>query len=109
LFEVDGVGSLLESGGWPAKLAQDETLDRTMLLDGCLFRLRRGGKSADLNGFLLLHKALAPTHSEVAMLAKDYVALLSNSNTAISAMARHELVRAGQAGTLPSEWAKISR
>jgi hypothetical protein len=111
LFEVDGVGSLLESGGWPAKLADDETLDRTMLLEGCLFRfrLRRGGKSADLNGFLLLHKALAPTHSEVAMLAKDYVALLSNSNTAISAMARHELVRAGQAGALPSEWAKISR
>lgn len=109
LFEVDGVGPLLEPGGWPAKLADDETLDRTMLLEGCLFRLRRGGRTADLTGFLLLHKALAPTHSEVAMLAKDYVALLSNSNTAISAMARHELMRAGQAGALPDEWAKISR
>jgi hypothetical protein len=109
LFEVDGVGPLLESGGWPAKLAADETLDRTMLLEGCLFRLRRGGRAADLNGFLLLHKALAPAHSEVAMLARDYVALLSNSNAAISAMARHELMRAGQAGVLPDEWAKISR
>jgi hypothetical protein len=109
LFEVDGVGPLLESGGWPAKLADDRTLDRTMLLEGCLFRLRRGGKTAEENGFLLLHKALAPTHSEVAMLAKDYVALLSNSHTAISAMARHELMRAGQAGALPGEWAKISR
>lgn len=101
LFEVDGVGPRLEPGGWPEKLAADQTLDRTMLLEGCLYRLRRGGKTADLDGFLALHKALAPTRGEVAMLAKDYAALLSNSNPAVAAMARHELTLAGQAGVLP--------
>jgi hypothetical protein len=94
LFEVDGVGALLEAGDWPAKLATDPTLDRTMLLEGCLFRLRRGGKLADVNGFLELHKALAPSADEVAMLAKDYVALLSNSQGSVAAVARHELMRA---------------
>nr|WP_042185848.1 hypothetical protein [Kibdelosporangium sp. MJ126-NF4]CEL16926.1 secreted protein [Kibdelosporangium sp. MJ126-NF4]CTQ91845.1 secreted protein [Kibdelosporangium sp. MJ126-NF4] len=96
LFEVDGVGTMLEAGGWPDRLACDPALDRTMLLEGCLFRLRRGGKAADLNGFLLLHKALAPTREEVAMLAGDYEALLSNSHTPVAAMARHELLLTAQ-------------
>ncbi|CAM3510308.1 hypothetical protein KIPE111705_11805 [Kibdelosporangium persicum] len=98
LFEVDGIGVLLEPGGWPGKLAGDPALDRVMLLEGCLFRLRRGGRAADLNGFLLLHKALAPTTDEVAMLAGDYEALLSNSHAPTAAMARHELLLASQAG-----------
>ncbi|ALG12826.1 hypothetical protein [Kibdelosporangium phytohabitans] len=100
LFEVDGVGPLLEAGGWPAKLANDPALDRTMLLEGCLFRLRRGGRTADLNGFLVLHKALAPTTAEVAMLAEDYEALLSGSYAPVAAMARHQLTLAGQAGAV---------
>jgi hypothetical protein len=103
LFEVDGVGTLFEAGGWPEKLSCDTELDRTMLLEGCLFRLRRGGKIADVHGFLVLHKALGPTVDEVAMLAKEYVALLSNSQAAIAAMARHELFLAGQAGLLPAD------
>ncbi|MEV4316425.1 hypothetical protein [Actinocrispum sp. NPDC049592] len=95
LFEVDGVGALLDAGGWPDRLAADPALDRTMLLEGCLFRLRRGGKLADINGFLLLHKALAPTVDEVTMLAKDYTALLANSHPPVAGVARHELMRAG--------------
>ncbi|SMD10451.1 hypothetical protein [Kibdelosporangium aridum] len=97
LFEVDGLGPLLEAGDWPRKLAEDHTLDRSMLLEGCLYRLRRGGKAADLNGFLMLHKALAPTREEVATLTGDYEALLSNSHAPIAAMARHELLLASQA------------
>jgi hypothetical protein len=96
LFEVDGVGALLEAGGWPARLAGDADLDRTMLLEGCLFRLRRGGKLADVNGFLLLHKALAPSVGEITMLAEDYLALLANSHATVAGIARHELMRAGQ-------------
>jgi hypothetical protein len=96
LFEVDGVGALLDTGGWPSTLANDPALDRTMLLEGCLFRLRRGGKLADVNGFLLLHKALAPTVDEITMLAKDYTALLANSHATVAGIARHELMRAGQ-------------
>ncbi|WP_132120103.1 hypothetical protein [Actinocrispum wychmicini] len=98
LFEVDGVGALLTTD-WAARLTGDPQLDRTMLLEGCLFRLRRGGKTADINGFLLLHKALAPTVDEVAMLAGDYAALLSNSHSTVAAVARHELMRSrsGQA------------
>jgi hypothetical protein len=98
LFEVDGVGALLQAGDWPARLADDADLDRTMLLESTLFRLRRGGKLADVNGFLLLHKALAPTADEIAMLAEDYVALLSNSHATVAAIARHELTRTGQLG-----------
>ncbi|ONI70588.1 hypothetical protein ALI144C_49085 [Actinosynnema sp. ALI-1.44] len=100
LFEVDGVGPLLEDGGWPEKLAADPALDRTMMLEGCLYRLRRGGRAADLNGFLQVHKALAPTRDEVGMLAGDYEALLSNSHTPVAAMARHQLTLAGQAGAI---------
>lgn len=93
LFEVDGVGALFEAGGWPTRLATDPELDRTMLLEGCLFRLRRGGRHADVHGFLRLHEALAPTAEEVGMLTQDYGALLSNSHSAVAAMARHKLAR----------------
>ncbi|MCE7007432.1 hypothetical protein LWC34_32125 [Kibdelosporangium philippinense] len=96
LFEVDGLGPLLEAGDWPRKLADDQSLDRAMLLEGCLYRLRRGGKAADLNGFLLLHKALAPTREEVAKLAEDYEALLAGAHAPTAAMARHELLLASQ-------------
>ncbi|GAB3905832.1 hypothetical protein GCM10029964_101680 [Kibdelosporangium lantanae] len=93
---MDGVGALFEAGGWPARLTTDPELDRTMLLEGCLFRLRRGGRHADIYGFLRLHEALAPTADEVAMLTQDYGALLASSHSAVAAVARHELARIGQ-------------
>jgi hypothetical protein len=109
LFEVDGVGRCSrQAAGRPARPRTRSwswtwtwSWSWTMLLEGCLFRLRRGGRQADVHGFLRLHEALAPTAEEVAMLTQDYGALLSSSHNAVAAVARHELTRHDPAASPP--------
>ncbi|WP_344405766.1 DUF6493 family protein, partial [Dactylosporangium fulvum] len=90
VFEIDDIGGLLvlheqhSSGrlGFVralAQLADEQRLDRATLFDGSLRRLLRGGRAADLRGFLALHDALAPTAAEVARRSGDYLRLLADA------------------------------
>jgi hypothetical protein len=112
LFEVDGVGGVFAwsasagapaEASWPralATLAAEGRLERAMLLDRCLGRLLRGGRRADVRGFLLLHQALDPDLEEVAARARDYARLLADGHANVAAAAQQALRRADDAGRL---------
>ncbi|MEU3571317.1 DUF6493 family protein [Kitasatospora sp. NPDC036755] len=87
LFELDEIGSMLDASGneqrpedwWPTclmRLAEQGILDRAELIDRCLARLARGGRTSDQRGFLKLLRAFAPTAEERTARARTYLALL---------------------------------
>jgi hypothetical protein len=114
LFEVDQVGELLLWGirgphwipaeeTWPgalARLAAEGVLDRASLLDRCLGRLLRGGRSAALGGFVALHEALVPALDELAARTRDYLRLLPDAQPAVAALAQRALRQLDDAGRL---------
>jgi Family of unknown function (DUF6493) len=100
--------SLSAEFGWPESqwpptlvmLAAEGLVDRAVLLDSCLAALQRGGRLGAARGLLRVHEELAPTVSEVASRAGDYVALLPDSPSIVAAMAQRELRRLDETGQL---------
>ncbi|MEU8264613.1 DUF6493 family protein [Micromonospora sp. NPDC048999] len=101
LFEVDGVGLELTSGGFGddrqaapralATLAAEGRLDRSALLDGALGRLLRGDRPAALRPFVDLHDLLAPTPGEVTARAATHLRLLADGPGPVAAMSQRAL------------------
>ncbi len=114
LFEVDEAGEPLLWGArpshrlpaeqtWPGALAQlaaEGRLDRAALLDRCLGRLLRGGRSGALGGFVALHEALDPDLDELAARTRDYHRLLPDAQPAVAELAQRALRRLDDAGRL---------
>ncbi|MFD8707461.1 DUF6493 family protein [Kitasatospora sp. NPDC059648] len=87
LFDLDQIGSMLDGprdeqrpeDWWPTcliRLAEQGTLDRDKLIDRCLARLARDGRTSDQRGFLKLLQTFAPTTEERTARARNYLALL---------------------------------
>jgi hypothetical protein len=75
-------------------------LDRAMLLDGCVGRLRRGDRPAALRAFVALLDGLAPTVEEAAARALDLVRLLPDAPSTVVAQAQKLLRQVDDAGRL---------
>ncbi|URN12420.1 DUF6493 family protein [Streptomyces radiopugnans] len=115
LFEVEGAGAVLESWGaargteepsWPkalAALAAEGRLERSALLDGCLSRLLRGGRPAELRGFLSVLGGLAPTGDEYAARATTLLRLLPDAHSTVAALAQERLAALDADGRLDDE------
>ncbi|WP_410537981.1 DUF6493 family protein [Streptomyces sp. KL2] len=115
LFEVEGAGVVLESWGaargaeepsWPkalAALAAEGRLERSALLDGCLSRLLRGGRPAELRGFLSVLGGLAPTGDEYAARATTLLRLLPDAHSTVAALAQERLAALDADGRLDDE------
>jgi hypothetical protein len=105
LLDIEPLSSSL---GWPgspwpptlAMLAAEGLVDRAVLLDSCLAALQRGGRPGAARGRVRVHEELAPTVTEVASRADDYVALLPDSPSMVAGMAQRELRRLDEAGQL---------
>lgn len=85
-----------ETGTWLASLAVlqgEDTIDRGLLLDGCLRRFLRGGSAGDLRFFVRLHELLEPTYAEVESRAHDYLRLLPAAPGAVAELALRHLRR----------------
>ncbi|GIJ58219.1 DUF7824 domain-containing protein [Virgisporangium aurantiacum] len=80
-----------------AALAAEGRLDRDLLLDGCVARLLRGGKPADLTGYVALHDRLEPTAAEATARTADYLRLLADGPNAAAVMAQKRLRATGAA------------
>ncbi|MFF0409334.1 DUF6493 family protein [Kitasatospora sp. NPDC004745] len=112
VFELDDIGWMLSwqrsprpGDSWPeafAELAATGELDRAELLDACLARLLRGGKSPDQRAFLDVLRALAPTPEEYAARVRDVLALL-DAPSVIAGHAQEVLVGLDEAGLTEPE------
>ncbi|MFI1577041.1 DUF6493 family protein [Embleya sp. NPDC020630] len=122
LFEVAGVGQNLDTPttgpnavrpGWDtalAALADAKTIQRDVLLDGCLSRLLRGERPGALRGFVRLHEALAPADDELAARVEGYLRLLPDAPSTVAALAQAALRRVDGADLLdPERIAEASR
>lgn len=97
LFASEGVGRFLrgdqELAPALSALAADGRIKRAALLDGCRSRFLRGGQTADLRFFVLLHDLLDPAPEEVAPHARDYAAMLSLTAVNVADLALRQLRR----------------
>ncbi|NUS42981.1 MAG: hypothetical protein HOQ24_04740, partial [Mycobacteriaceae bacterium] len=110
LFEDDGLGSELEftffgTGFNTAllKLASNDPAIRTMLIDGCVALLLRGGRPGNLRPFITLHNELAVTPQEIGIRISDYTALVAADLGTVVAMAQRCLRKADEAGLLETD------
>ncbi|MEU6484278.1 DUF6493 family protein [Streptomyces sp. NPDC046887] len=113
LFETVEPADVLISFGdperhehWPAvlaRLAADGTLDRSMLVQGAVSRLLRGGRPQHLRVFTALLRTLDLTAEEEREHTADWIALAADGPSPLAADAQQVLGRLWQSGKLPAE------
>jgi len=109
LFEMDAAGRLLDPGGRRAdgrvnglvRMAAAGQVDRSLLLDGCVRRLLRGGTAQELRWCGVLHGALEPTAAESTARVRDYLRLLPAAPARVAELALERLRRVDAAEALP--------
>jgi hypothetical protein len=94
IFEIDGLGLLLEQWNWKkhgdtsassaiaaalVALSEKGTVSRVVVLDGTIGRLLRGDSPAALRPFVELHRELRPSLDELAAHQTDYLRLLPDA------------------------------
>ncbi|MFE7776941.1 DUF6493 family protein [Streptomyces sp. NPDC057445] len=90
---------------WPsalAGLAEDGVLDRSVLVDGCVARLLRGGRTGQLRFFLVLLNRLALTPAEERRRTADWTAMAADGPSPLAGHAQSVLARMATAGELPA-------
>jgi hypothetical protein len=97
LFEVDDIPV---PGDALLTLAREGVLGRSVLIDGCLARLQRGGRPWQLELVVGLLDGLAPSLDEVAQRVPDYVALLPGAHVMAAELGQRELRRLDDACAL---------
>lgn len=88
---------------WPSALtalAAEGLLDRGMVLDRCVNRLLRGGKTADLRFCLLLLRGLQPTAQEETERVADWIAMAADGPSTVAGHAQEVLARLDGRGEL---------
>ncbi|WP_175409436.1 DUF6493 family protein [Streptomyces sp. TRM64462] len=104
LFETaEPAGPLVWYEGWPealVSLAERGVVERAVLVDGCVARLLRGGKPADLRFFVGLLRRLDLTAEEEAARTADWMALAADAPSTVAAHGLEVLARLAEAGVL---------
>lgn len=88
---------------WPSALTTltaEGLLDRTVLLERCVTRLLRGGKTADLRFCTLLLRSLEPTAQEEAEWTSDWIAMTADGPSPVAGHAQEVLARLDGHGRL---------
>ena len=105
LSEVEGLGLVL-AGGRPdviealVVLAAAGEVDRRVLLDGCVLRLRLGDRPGALRGFSRLLNGLDPTTDELAERVLDLADLVADAPSPVASLAQRHLRTLQAAGQL---------
>ncbi|MFE2031687.1 DUF6493 family protein [Streptomyces scopuliridis] len=90
---------------WPsvlAVLAEEEVVERRLLVDASVARLLRGGKPGDLNFFLRLLDRLALTPDEERERTSDWIGMASDATSTVAGHAQGVLARLALSGALPA-------
>ncbi|MFJ9890076.1 DUF6493 family protein [Streptomyces sp. NPDC091287] len=97
---------------WPGALcalADDGVLDRAHLVERCVTRLMRGGRSVDQRFFLAVLLRLGTTEEEEDRHLRDWTAMATDGITPVASYAQQVLVRLDARGLLPTrELADVS-
>ncbi|MFE2147751.1 DUF6493 family protein [Streptomyces sp. NPDC059456] len=91
---------------WPselAALAQEGIVERRVLVDGCVARLRRGGRQNQLKFFLAMLTRLELTPAEERERTADWTALAAGAPSPLAGYAQQVLVRLVDAGGVPAQ------
>ncbi|MEU6632572.1 DUF6493 family protein [Streptomyces parvus] len=89
---------------WPgalSALAEDGVLDRSYLVERCVARLMRGGKSVDQRFFLAVLQRLEATEDEEKSRLRDWTAMAADGIAPVASHAQQVLVRLDARGELP--------
>ena len=115
IFDVDGLGPVLQTGAWEERgdsspsagamarlvaLADEGIVARSVLLEGTLGRLLRGDTPAALRPFVELHRQLRPTLDELAAHVADYLRLLPDARAFVASTAQGALRTLDESGRL---------
>ncbi|MEV6967786.1 hypothetical protein AB0M47_22025 [Hamadaea sp. NPDC051192] len=82
------------------RLAGDDPSIRTMLVDGCLARLLRGGRPGDLRSFIAMYDELNVTPQEIGARVADFAGLADADLGTLATLAQRSLRQADEAGLL---------
>ncbi len=91
---------------WPsvlAGLADDGVVERSVLVDGCVSRLLRGGRPGDLRFFLALARRLALTAEEERARVGDWLGMAADGPPAVAGHAQSVLAGLAQRGELSAQ------
>ncbi|PVE10857.1 DUF6493 family protein [Streptomyces scopuliridis] len=97
-------GDATDPHHWPsvlAVLAEEEVVERRLLVDASVARLLRGGKPGDLDFFLKLLDRLALTPDEERDRASDWIGMASDGTSTVAGHAQRVLARLALSGALP--------
>ncbi|PVC90230.1 DUF6493 family protein [Streptomyces sp. CS131] len=89
---------------WPgalSALAEDGVLDRSYLVERCVARLMRGGKSVDQRFFLAVLQRLEATEDEEKSRLRNWTAMAADGIAPVASHAQQVLVRLDARGELP--------
>ncbi|OCC12643.1 DUF6493 family protein [Streptomyces sp. PTY087I2] len=89
---------------WPGALctlAEEGVLDRSYLVERCVARLMRGGKSVDQRFFLAVLQRLEATEDEEKSHLRDWTAMAADGIAPVASHAQQVLVRLDARGELP--------
>ncbi|MFE1364162.1 DUF6493 family protein [Streptomyces anulatus] len=97
---------------WPGALCalvEDGALDRAHLVERCVIRLMRGGRSVDQRFFLAVLLRLGTTEEEEDRHLRDWTAMATDGITPVASHAQQVLVRLDARGVLSTrELAEVS-
>ncbi|MBT2897482.1 DUF6493 family protein [Streptomyces sp. McG3] len=97
---------------WPGALCalvEDGALDRAHLVERCVIRLMRGGRSVDQRFFLAVLLRLGTTEEEEDRHLRDWTAMATDGITPVASHAQQMLVRLDARGVLSTrELAEVS-
>ncbi|MER6998997.1 DUF6493 family protein [Streptomyces sp. NPDC000410] len=88
---------------WPSALtllAEQGVIDRSVLVDGCVARLLRGGRMGDLRFFLILLQRLSPTPAEQRERTADWIAMAADGPSVVAGYAQEVLAGLAESGEL---------
>ncbi|MFD5328831.1 DUF6493 family protein [Streptomyces sp. NPDC127092] len=92
-----------DPGHWPTALralTEEGLLDRTMLVDGCVSRLLRGGRPRDLRFPLALLRLLGTTDEERRSRIPDWLGMAADAPSPVAAYAQEVLAELALSGGL---------
>ncbi|MFE6668566.1 DUF6493 family protein [Streptomyces sp. NPDC057697] len=87
-------------GSTLAALPAEGLLDRSVLVDGCVTRLLRGGSSSELRFFLTVLRALGLTEQEEAERIPDWIGMAADGPSTVAGHAQGVLTRLDGRGAL---------
>ncbi|MFI1393929.1 DUF6493 family protein [Streptomyces sp. NPDC020681] len=91
---------------WPSVLAglgDDGVVERSVLVNGCVSRLLRGGRPGEMRFLLVLLRRLALTPQEESARIADWIGMASDGTSTVAAHAQDVFTRLMESGALSTQ------